>query len=171
MLDLETLGNSHNAVIISIGDVKFNDLGILSEFYERITAQSCVELGLTLDVATILWWMSQSDEAREEICKPAKPLQQVLTEFSEWVNDDQATIWGNGAAFDNVILSSAYHAAKLPKPWNFRNDRCYRTVKSLNPFIPMPAASGIKHHALDDARCQAFHLLQILSSKTHIYQN
>jgi exodeoxyribonuclease VIII len=52
----------------------------------------------------------------------------------------------------------------LPCPWNFWDDRCYRTVKRFAPDIKMNF-SGVKHHALADARHQALHLQRILIEK------
>ena len=69
-------------------------------------------------------------------------------------------LWGNGASFDNAILSTAYELCELEtvQPWRFYNDRCYRTVKSLYPEVAM-VRTGTYHNALDDAESQALHLL------------
>ena len=71
-----------------------------------------------------------------------------------------AHIWGNGAAFDNVVLASAFRATGMQVPWAFWNDRCYRTVKSLFSNVKLKR-SGTHHNALDDAVTQAKHLLEI----------
>ena len=161
MLDLETLGNKPGSVIVAIGAVKFGHGEILETFYERVDAESCVQLGLRMDVSTVLWWMNQSDAARKEITQPGGQLSEVLLRFSSWVKDPDAEVWGNGASFDNVLLSDAYDRAQLPRPWTYRNDRCYRTVKSLHPEVPM-ARGGTHHNALDDATAQALHLMAMV---------
>jgi len=158
MVDLETLGNKPGAVIVSIGAVKFG-AGAMEEFYRRIDARSCVQVGLTMDVETVLWWLKQSSEARSELTQNGDPLEVVLGEFSQWVADP-VELWGNGAAFDNAILAAAYDQVGLSRPWKFWNDRCYRTIKALHPEIPI-RRSGCHHNALDDARSQAEHLLAI----------
>jgi len=163
MLDLETLGNKPGAVIVAIGAVKFNGDEILSSFYERVDAESCVKAGLTLDTSTVMWWLKQSDEARAEIVKPGMPLTEALTMFTAWIGDPNLEVWGNGAAFDNVILAGAYDALGMERPWYFWNDRCYRTMKSLHPEIPMER-DGVHHNALDDAISQARHLMAIFSA-------
>ena len=166
MLDLETLGQSAGAVILSIGAVKFSG-GVVSrvvssEFYRRISPQSCVNVGLKIDPDTVMWWMKQGDAARSEIVKDGINVSLALMEFSKWVGDPDALVWGNGADFDNVLLASAYRAVNLPLPWKYYNNRCYRTIKSLNKDIKIER-SGTHHNALDDARSQAFHLMRCLS--------
>ena len=161
MLDLETLGNKPRSVIVAIGAVKFKDGAITDRFYERVDAESCVAAGLKIDVSTVMWWLQQESAARLEITKPGEHLSVALQRFSEWVfNEEAVEMWGNGAAFDNVILSDAYDATGLPRPWKFWNDRCYRTMKSLYPQVPMER-SGTHHNALHDAETQAVHLMAI----------
>jgi exodeoxyribonuclease VIII len=161
MADLETLGNKPGSAIVALGAVKFGAAGIFDEFYQRIDLQSCLDHGLTMDASTVLWWLKQPDGPRMEITRPGNRLCQVLHDFSEWLGDPNAEIWGNGAAFDNTLLASAFQASGLPLPWKYSNDRCYRTLKALHPEIPMER-DGTHHHALDDARSQALHLMRIL---------
>jgi DNA polymerase III epsilon subunit-like protein len=163
MLDLETLGAKPGSVIVAIGAVKFGGGQIIDSFYERIDPASCVEAGLKMDPQTIMWWLTQPDAARLEITKPGAPLAAVLAMFTVWVGENDVEIWGNGASFDNVLLSDAYEVAGMPRPWKFYNERCYRTVKNLRPDIQM-AREGVHHHALDDARSQAEHLMRILET-------
>jgi len=74
-----------------------------------------------------------------------------------------ATLWGNGSTFDNVILSNAYRAIGVKQPWDFWNDRCYRTLKSLYPHVKLER-SGVAHNALDDAKSQAMHAVRIINA-------
>ena len=163
MLDLETLGQKPGSVIVAIGAVKFNEREIFSEFYARVNPESCVASGLQLDISTVMWWLKQESAARLEITKPGKPLSEVLGSFSEWLtaNDVDVCVWGNGVGFDNALLRAAYEAIQTPCPWGFRNDRCYRTLKELVDDVPIMRA-GTHHNALDDAKSQALHLMQIL---------
>jgi hypothetical protein len=183
MVDLETMGLSYNSAIISIGAVKFNTLGIRSEFYNVIDLQSCVDAGLQVEANTILWWMRQSNEAREALTtKKALPLRSALLNFAAWLGDDPITwgnrtlltdsesepeddsgLWGNGSDFDNVLLANAYKACKLVLPWKDKSNRCYRTIKKLFPEVEASPFSGIMHNALHDAQNQAMHLIEIMA--------
>ena len=160
MLDLEAMGNGSNAAIIAIGAVRF-DKDITDKFYHVIDLQSSVDAGMEIDASTVLWWMKQSDEARSHFSADGVSLQEALLAFSSWVGDD-AEVWGNGASFDNTILSNAYRLTKIEQPWKFWNDRCYRTLKSMNKHINLERL-GTYHCAVDDAESQARHLIKILS--------
>lgn len=164
MLDLETLGNGPLAAIRAIGAVSFDLQGIDNDcvFYVKVDLESCIAAGMQMDPATVLWWLGQGDEARAEMIRDkGLPLAEALDYFDAFVAGRAVRVWGNGAAFDNVILASAYRLLGRPAPWKFYNDRCYRTVKAMNPDVKLPR-SGTHHNALDDAKSQAAHLIEML---------
>ena len=175
MLDLETLGQRPGAVIVSIGAWAFNveDPQNGVPFYMRINPQSCIDVGLRMDPSTVLWWLQQNDVARREFAglEEAFALQKVLLQFGEWmanwnrIGQHGPRVWGNGATFDNVLLTSAYAACKMQTPWSYHADRCYRTLRALYPDVDLPPATGIQHHALEDAKWQALHLAAIFQAK------
>jgi exodeoxyribonuclease VIII len=167
MLDLETMGTGPSAAIIAIGAVSFNlEHGILGpRFYQVVDLASSVEWGAVIDPATVLWWLKQSEEARDAFRVKGMPFLEALRAFRDWMTPcghrDEVRVWGNGAAFDNVVLGSAYDRAGIDRPWSFWNDRCYRTVKALYPECKLDR-SGTHHNALDDATSQALHLITML---------
>lgn len=161
MLDLETMGTGPDAAIISIGAVRF-DADITDRFYKIVSLKSSVDAGLRMDPETVLWWMRRSEEARAEFDEDATTLFDALMAFAEWAGKG-AIVWGNGSDFDNVILASAYRLMKIPAPWIFWNNRCYRTVKALHPEIALER-TGTYHRAVDDAESQARHLMRILGT-------
>jgi len=172
MVDLETLSTRTNARIIAIGAVKFSAKdGIYSKFYQAVTAPAAEILlhsgdleGFNVSAETLVWWSEQSDEARAVFSDPnAVPIAPALESFTSWALEGtekaDVIVWGNGAAFDNAILSTAYTLCALEQPWNFWNDRCYRTAKSMHPETPLERV-GTYHNALDDAESQAEHMLR-----------
>ena len=161
MLDIETLGNNSKSVIISLGAVEFDENGLGREFYMNVDPKSCILAGLQMDADTVMWWMQQSDAARSIFKNKAEPLEDVLHEFKQWFPKD-ALVWGNGATFDNVIVDNAYRAANMNKPWKYNADRCYRTLKALYPHIKPIERLGTHHNALDDAKYQALHAIEIM---------
>lgn len=175
MLDLETMGNGPNAAIVAIGAVEFDletcELG--REFYCTVQLESAMRSGGVVDASTVMWWMEQSDEARAALCaKGALHINNALIDFRGWImqsgcRSDDVLMWGNGAAFDNVILASAYRNTQLPVPWRHWGDRCYRTIRSFFPQIKMERV-GIHHNALDDAKSQALHLMKMIGRKADI---
>jgi len=176
MLDIETLGTAPGCAIAAIGAVVFDPVrGLGDEFYRRVNIKSCVDVGLNLDVDTIIWWMQQSDAARKETFAPATTsISQSLMDFMNWrdhalLSDGSETleVWGNGADFDNPILEAAFDACRLPAPWGRRDGRCYRTLKNLFPSIAANHhPKAVAHNALHDARLQAEHAVRILQHIT-----
>lgn len=170
MADIETMGNGSKAAIISIGVVKFDPATrqILDRFYSRVDLKSCLDAGLEVSADTIMWWMQQSESARAEFKGVSFPTLknalQGLTAFMHKMPGEIGSehVWGNGATFDNVILTNAYKAIGMERPWSYKGDRCYRTIKALYPQIPMPSGEGLVAHRADhDAEFQALHLMAI----------
>ena len=170
MLDLETMGTGPNAAIVAIGAVAFDiQSGTIGDrFYRVVDLGTSVAMGGEIDADTVLWWMKQSDDARAMFTRDSVPLSLALTSFSFWMcahgAPDNVRVWGNGAAFDNVILSSAYRRSAYMQPWKHYNDRCYRTVKSLYPDVKLERV-GTHHNAVDDAESQARHLIAMLGGQ------
>jgi len=163
MIDLETMGTRPTAPIVSIGAVAFDATGIHDKFYANVDLTSAVAAGGILDPSTVMWWMSQSDESRAALLVKDDQYSVVgaLSALSAWGDWGKvAGVWGNGATFDNVILRETYYRAAVPCPWPFWNDRCYRTIKTIYPNVEL-VRSGTHHNALDDARTQAEHLIEI----------
>lgn len=72
MLDLETMGNGPDAAIVAIGAVAFSlERAEISPsvFYRLVTLESAVRQGGSIEPSTVIWWLQQSDEAREEITR------------------------------------------------------------------------------------------------------
>jgi 3'-5' exoribonuclease Rv2179c-like domain len=166
MVDLETLSTAPSAVILSIGAVKMDleNLTLGPEFYALVDP---VDQPGTIDAATVLWWLEASAEARAAL-KALTPvyLPIALINFSGFVSPvhapEDVAVWGNGAAFDNVILRDAYRRCRQREPWTYRGDYCYRTMfRNFGADLPAGSASGVRHNALDDARLQATNLIEI----------
>ena len=168
MLDLETLSTRSNARIVAIGAVLFTRKGGLGErFYTPVKTPDLerarrITSPFHVEERTILWWEQQPEAARYVLWdERAVPIHIALNWFSDFLafhTNDDVRMWGNGAAFDNAILATAYNLMGIEPPWKFYNDRCYRTVKNMYPDVPMKR-EGTHHNAVDDAVSQAKHLL------------
>ncbi|HUW46899.1 MAG TPA: 3'-5' exonuclease [Dehalococcoidia bacterium] len=166
MVDLETLGKRAGCSILSIGAVKFDLDGLGEGFYVTVNRLSCKEAGLFEDPDTISWWDRQSDEAKVILKQVEEPaalhLQEALDKFAAFIGKEK--IWGNGSDFDNAILYACYAAVDKEVPWKFWDSRCYRTLKGLFPDVKL-ARVGTYHNALDDAKSQALHAIEIMKEK------
>lgn len=165
MLDLETLALTPNAVVVAIGAVFFDpysdELGTTydvrcSDLREQVAA------GRYIDPETVAWWMRQENNAKAMTFATADKAMSTfdaLNGFWQFMGPDHENVrvWGNGAAFDNVVLRSLYCRAFDfdDAPWSYRNDRCFRTLKATVPVNMNTALAGTVHNALDDAIYQA----------------
>jgi len=191
MIDIETLGTGSNAAIVSIGVVAFNArgaepvldyecyYGMDCDCYYGIWSDSLEEqqkdLNREINIDTLIWWMKQSDEAREVFnvdTRKATPVSGYLKDLNAFIMRTcvpDVRVWGNGAAFDNVILRNMYEAAGVKPFWKYSNDRCYRTVKNMVPDLLQNMElkptefEGVRHNALHDAKNQARRLQEYLA--------
>lgn len=160
MVDLETADNCPTAAIVSIGAVVFAGPQSGAAFYHAVDLQTSITAGLTMSDGTMAWWGRQSDQARAVFSDPARvTLGAALYDFAMFsARCQEPRVWGNGASFDNAILQIAHRLTGQPLPWEFWNDRCYRTAVA---GLPWRDQQGTFHNALDDARSQAAHLLAV----------
>jgi hypothetical protein len=173
MIDLETLGTQPGSVILSIGAVIFDptlpsDECMGETLYRVVSTTSCIEHGLQTSQDTLDWWNKQSPEAWAVIdqandnSNPATfTLHHALSDLSDFLPAG-VKVWSNGANFDQPLLDVAYDRVKLALPWKYWNSRCYRTVVALHPNEKaLRPATVLAHNALEDAKWQATHMVNI----------
>ena len=174
MLDLETLGTRAGCAILAIGAVRFGtDMPAVTgeTFYTVVNTASCVSrYGLKVDPKTEQWWRGQSDGARKVLQEAREcrvGLREALVNFDAWLNTqgnkNTLRIWGNGADFDNPIITACYDVCGMEPPWQFWNNRCFRSLRNL-PGLPARKKKVAAHHALQDAVDQANEAVEILKT-------
>lgn len=170
MVDLETLGMSPGAIILSIGAVTFDPIAKTVDtdagFYTVLSWKDGEALGMKRHKSTEEWWGKQSAEARKVLHHSHKSkvtVKKGLEDFNAWIGQqaspNSVLMWGNGSDFDNALLAVAYELADVPIGWKFWNSRCFRTLKAVGEAhvgkIDLPLREGTFHNALDDAIHQA----------------
>jgi len=170
MLDIETLGQSHDAVVLSAGAVSFNRDGITDKKEWFLEVEPQIKLGRKIDYATLQWWNKQSDEARaifqrQNTVNITYFCHELATFFTTNCGKD-GRVWGNGASFDMPIIESLIKDNKMTVPWSYWRHRCFRTIKGMFPLdVPF---EGIKHGALPDALHQAKYLVRLFSERPEL---
>jgi hypothetical protein len=161
MLDLETLSTCRQACVISVGAVILTRTRILSRYYAIIQdVDAQFTLGAVSRPSTALWWMQQSEAARQQFTEEHKVATiDVLHVIKGFMSRCQ-TIWGNGGDFDPPILENLYRIYGMAPPWGHRAIRCFRTHKSEWPEVYVDRPE-IAHSAVDDALAQAKTLIRI----------
>lgn len=172
MIDLETMGTTKRAAIMSIGAAVLSSqtMHVIDEFEVNVDVESCIKYGLVKDARTQEFWQRESNATALALMKHnAWDLSDALQMFRAWIlkDADKEDIepWANGTSFDLAILETAYERTDLPHPWKYSNERDYRTLKCLYRDVPKPVFNGVQHTALADAKFQAEHLALILRAK------
>lgn len=165
MIDLETMGTTANAVILSIGAVAFDlESDEISDdgFYASISIDSNLDYGRRIQEDTLLWWLKQPAAALNVFHEEKTTLAEALEDFSNWMGTDDKFVWSNGADFDLPMIAHAYSQVGIEVPWKFWNSRCFRTYKNLPGAKTVKVENpGVKHNALADAYTQALYVQAI----------
>lgn len=173
MYDFETLGQTPDTKVVSLGGVAFNKSGMLGKKYWVFEWED--QPGRVEDPLTVEWWEKQKPEARQVFDTPKEnriSLLDFLEDNDQWLdgllfeeNETRKFLkpWGNGANFDIVILEDIYrkvHPKGKPAiPWAFWNVWCYRTFAAMTgckDLVPKNTRNStvVKHNALADAVAQ-----------------
>ena len=168
MLDIETLSTEPNAVILSIGAIKFNPQILntpeeLNEytFYRNIEREDSQRYNLHVDLATVQWWAAQHPDAQAALLVDPHPLKPTIAEFNKWLTDYPRVnrIWAKDPDFDVVITRSSFKATGFKMfPIPFWLTRSVRTIMDLaypNGHDAPTIRIGTHHNALDDCITQA----------------
>lgn len=176
MVDIETLGVKPNAVILTIGAVKFQDkLG--EQFYTTLNLdEELASFGsdkASVSAETLLWWLDQrrkydvsllSDP--EEDDEPVRTNHQKLQSFLEFVKGADF-LWSKGTNFDFPILESCLNRYGLEQNWKYYKLRDFRTIQALWCDLRGYKGHPNTHNALNDAINQARETLTIFEEMKH----
>ncbi len=172
MLDIETLGLENDAVVLSIGAVKFrldtrDSQRTLDDpsrcFYSILDTDDQRSRGRTISDSTVEWWATQSRKARSvffsEEKEQSKDVVERLGEFLSKVR----RVWGNGNTFDNAIVKDLFKTYDVEYPVHYTGDLDLRTLTYIWNLLkkaakrtvrPKVKFKGTAHNALDDAKSQ-----------------
>jgi len=165
MLDLETLSTKPNAVILSMGAVKFDPYSSFIDVDKGMDVKVDVDgqtaIGRDVQEETLNWWATQPPEVQEAALGESDRLSLDL--FVKRINKflvgaDQ--IWCQGPAFDIVILEDLYRQLGVPTPWQFWQIRDSRTLFGVHGDPRDKNRQGA-HNALMDCCYQAMGVQEI----------
>lgn len=175
VFDLETLSSRADAAIVSIGAVLVlpDKTVSLAEVFHPSTSFKSSELSYPafystihdpighIDPNTVMWWLTQSQEARDALQEPSLNEQSVLSFFEAWikrVGGSDFRIWSH-ATFDPPVMESAFSRYGLYWPHNKMRD--LRTEYELAGGLNGHEFGDllINHHALHDAYREALSLI------------
>jgi len=158
MIDLETLSTRPEAVILTLGGIKFNPH--LQEqphdpLYLRVDVDSQTKMGRHVMQETLDWWAKQPPDIAEDALSESDrcSLEDTTRQFNKWCVGVEV-FWCQGPLFDYAILQHLYAQLNKPCPWNYWQIRDSRTLFSLLPQDDTNPRPGY-HNALADADYQA----------------
>lgn len=176
MVDLETLGEGNDAVVTQLAAVTFNPYTgkKIAMFNMFIDIADSLDKGFKPSKSTLLWWLSQDEDARKILVdtqKQASSVEVVLNEFRWFLEEtfkdklSEVKIWGNGSTFDVSKLKTHYEKLKIDLPWMFYNERDVRSIIAFNPSIKESAVfEGVKHNGIHDCYHQINYMSDTLKT-------
>jgi hypothetical protein len=173
MIDLETMGLPPDGAVVSVGAAFFNlDTCTLGPTFNRVVnLATAVRDGGTLNPGTVMWWLGQSQAARDSIRFSGEDIRTTLIDLGGFITEHSRSqdvrVWGNGSDFDLTLLNSAYLRSGIKTPWSPFKTRCFRTVRNMYPAVVYDTDDKGEgaHNALADAIFQAKHLFKIKQRK------
>lgn len=170
MIDLETMGVSHEATIAQIGACLFNPYSATWDEPPR-EHQFMVNVSRyngSMDLSTVRWWRGQGGFMGTA---PILELPDALVDFEDWLDVvtrgallKDRVIWSNGPSFDHTILNVAYDRMRAKTPWSYNSARCCRTVFDLaNNFGWKRPQRPVAHNGLQDSLDQAREVWQAIN--------
>lgn len=176
VVDIETLGTRPGDSIVQIAVVGFDRNrehydGELLISVSVPLAKS--EANATAD--TLAWWFLQNEEAKNCLLHGNQVSSrvvdgevQMLAVFMMAAEEEpikSCKWWGNSHSFDLVLLEAALSKVyKAGKPWDFRKERCYRTLEAETPKCFVRERTTATHVAVNDAMYEAECLYYLLRS-------
>lgn len=178
MLDLETLGNHNDAVILSVGAMCFDPMSRLEITEEDlrfnpeaihwiIEVEDQVKRGRKIDYSTVKWWMEQDDKAKEIFNKEleAYTVADFALYFFDWYkNRKPDACYAYGSTFDHTILQNLYDNVGVKNPIHYRDQLDMRTLVRFSG-IECPELPDwlVSHNALHDCVRQIIWMQEIWS--------
>jgi exodeoxyribonuclease VIII len=157
MIDLETLSTRPDAVILSLGGIKFDPYTQNQPhdpLYFKVDVDSQTNMGRHVMQETLDWWATQPEKIQEDALgeQDRISLEECVRSINKWsVGVD--VFWCQGPLFDYAILQNLYAQLEKPVPWQYWSIRDSRTLFSL--FREQEVAKQDAHNALADCDYQA----------------
>jgi len=166
MIDLETCSTETNALICTIGIVKFNlfDPNVIPQSTTILVDKADAEnAGLHISESTMSWWERQPEEAKYEAFNktPRLSLRSALDDCNAFCKGMER-YWCQGTNFDVVVLEQAMKTVNVKPVWKFWQWRDCRTVSKM--VQSLPKREGTHHSAEQDALYQVACLRHVFST-------
>ena len=165
MLDFEALGKGPGKCVCQVGAIYFDNItGELgNQFNANIDPESHEFYGGKLDANTVLWWLKQSEQARNAVFSDPKNIVTVFEGLNQFLAPAKR-IWSH-ATFDFVTLLETMKQLSIKPAFSSKSSMDLRTLVYLGGrgTTVDAAREGIHHDALDDCKHQVKYCVRALN--------
>jgi hypothetical protein len=159
-LDNETMATTHDAVVLTVGAVRFRGREVLEKAHFRVSIDEQLALNRKISASTFRWWMDQSRKARDSVIK-GEPEVHIST--GRAILRDMGTkvrrVWARPGMFDLPMLRHLFGQdlwddapAKYPCHGYQKENDLGTLVQEFDPQRKLADQFvGEAHNALDDA--------------------
>jgi hypothetical protein len=163
MIDIETLGQGPESMVLSIAAVKFDQDKVIKsiELYPCLTEQH--GQGQKIDIYTLMWWEKNREILSNYLATARKSLNFCYYQLAFFLYEkgDQTQIWTKSPRFDLQILENLWK--NHPHLWDYRSQGDVRAAefKLRQKQIPLVRPEQ-SHNSLSDCLAQVQNLQKFL---------
>lgn len=167
MVDLETLGLTSDAIVISAAAIVFNSTEIVAGYYEEFNWN---QADTTIDPATIQFWMKQVSEGKPIPMGTSDPAQLPIALNRLYKDHACETIWAQGTDFDIPMIKFRFNQLSMDVPWKYNAVRDCRTMfKVFEAIADNAKVENLnRHDAFNDATFQVKKLQHVINELTYL---
>jgi hypothetical protein len=158
MIDIETLGTTAEAAILSISAVCFNKNQVGPNIIYHISLPDALDTG-KVSASTLQWWLKEDPELfKKTLSQGNWKLSDALINLSTFCIfnlNEKFKVWANPPNFDLKIIENKLDKIKDVGPiWNPFSERCVRTIKNIDLNLANQFINPEKHNPLEDCLVQ-----------------
>ena len=164
MIDIETLGQRPEAMVLSIAAVKFDEEKVINtiELYPDLTEQH--SKGQKIDIDTLIWWQNNREILSTYLATARKSVNFCFHQLAFFLSDreNDTQIWAKSPRFDLQILENLWK--NCPVLWDYRSQGDVRMAefKLKQKEIPLTRPEQA-HNSLSDCLAQVSNVQKFLS--------
>jgi hypothetical protein len=170
MIDIETLSTKPEAVVLSVGAVKFNmhDEPV-EKIHWRLSIDEQTEADRDISDDTLEWWSKQALAVRAEVFSEDNRISvpEFFKELNRYVTGCDK-IWCQGPQFDLVIIENLYRQFEHHWSWQYwqvmDSRTLFQVMKHFNFEDPRKGVQQDLHNAAEDAYWQAIGVQKMYSA-------
>lgn len=150
MLDVESLGNEGNFVVLQVSLVLFDKNEIGDTFSVNIDLNDSINKGFKTDKATVKWWTEQNPQVFASMFKNAISIEKAVGQMRNFIQQyDIKRFWAS-ATLDYQAISNLSNSVNTKNPIAYDKRFCTRTIRMLHDSLYIPFELENSHDSIED---------------------